>query len=177
VFSLAGVLYFYDLFRKRARPRVWILEEETSKGPPTISIEVENRGLTATSIEPLVLLKAFLPRPGRTPDKRPKLERFPDVTFNIDDTERTLAAFVPVRLKAIGQHVDERLAVKLGFTWFKTYTFKFSVGGKRKVRVRSADHVPLSWWRYVYERLDFKLRRHVAIPPELEREVTDALSN
>ncbi|MFZ0888463.1 MAG: hypothetical protein WA005_08430 [Candidatus Binataceae bacterium] len=175
-FSLGGFLYFIDLFRKRARIRVWILKEEFYREmPPAVTIEVQNIGLTPTSIEPVVLLKAFLPRPGRTRNERFRLERY-EVTFNIEGLERALPSYVPMRLKAVNERVDAELSTKLGFTWFKTYTFKFARGRKRKVRIRSADRVPLPWWRYVYERLDFKLRGHVTLPPELEREVSDALS-
>ena len=95
-----------------------------------------------------------------------------ELTFNVEGTQRTLAPSVPVRLDAKNEKQAGRdLSASLGFMFFKTYTFSFSRGSKRRVRIRSADGVPLSWSRYVFERLDFKLRGVNSLPKPNEEPI------
>jgi len=68
----------------------------------------------------------------------------------------------PVRLSGAGHELID----KLGFMFFKTYTFAFTKGKKVKVRIRSADHVRLSWKRYVFERFHFALRGVNSLPKQ-----------
>lgn len=65
------------------------------------------------------------------------------------------------RLRAGHELIDN-----LGFMFFKTYTFAFTKGKKVKVRIRSADHVRLSWKRYVFERFHFALRGVNSLPKQ-----------
>jgi hypothetical protein len=53
---VALMLYLANLYRTRVRVRVRILAEQfyNPDKPPSVEFEVENVGLTATSIEPIV---------------------------------------------------------------------------------------------------------------------------
>jgi len=176
--SFGGFLYLIDLYRKRVRIRVWILDEDFySKRPPAVAFEVENIGLTQSSIAPVVLMRAFLPRPRENRGRHEVVMEPREAVFNIEGVQRKLEPYTPIRLEAVSKHASPDLSASLGSMWFKTYTFSFTRGGKRKVRIRSADRVPLAWWRYLYERLDFRFRGRVTPSPELEREVSDALSS
>lgn len=118
---------------------------------------------------------AFLPRPGSTRDSAFEMQRI-ETTLKIGGSERLLPPYAPIGLRAANETLGADLSAKLGFCWFKTYTFTFARGRRRKVRIRSADGVPLSCWRYLYERLNFRIRGQVTLPPELEAKVSDALS-
>jgi hypothetical protein len=110
IFTLSGFLYWVDLYRKRSRIRVCILNEDFCAGrPPSINIEVQNIGLTASSIEPVILLSAFLPRPGPTRDAPFKLKRY-ETTLNIEGSERLLLSYTPVRLRAVNERLDRELS-------------------------------------------------------------------
>jgi hypothetical protein len=140
-----GLLYLVNLvnmYRNRVRVRVWVLKEVFNSGlPPSIEFEAQNVRTTPTSIEPIVAFEGFLPRP--TPEHGIKMVPH-DLTFNLMDLKRTLASFTPERFaaQATGRAAND-IAVKLGFTFFKTYTFSFSRGRKCRVYLRSADGIRL----------------------------------
>ncbi len=88
-----------------------------------------------------------------------------ELAFNIEGVSRTLAPFVPARLEATNdKQIGRKLSAALGFMFFKTYTFSFARGHKRRVRIRSADGYPLGLWRYLYGRIAFKLRGVRSLP-------------
>jgi hypothetical protein len=127
---------------------------------PGIAFDAQNIGMTPTSIEPIVAFRGFLPRPkGNRPSQGFKMVPY-ELTFTIfNSQQRTLAPFTPAHFEAVNRQRSGRdLAGRLGFMFFKTYTFSFTRGRKYRMRIRSADHVPLSWSRYLLERLDFKIR-------------------
>jgi hypothetical protein len=164
--SGGGLLYLVGVYRKRVRVQVSVLDEGFySDKPPSITVEAENIGLTATSIRPVVAFKGFLPRPkGGDPGKGYKMVPH-ELMFNIVGSERKLAPFTPLKFVAQSDVRTGRYQAKrLGFMFFKTYTFSFTRGGKCRIRIRSADRVPLSWNRYVFERLDFKVRGVDSLP-------------
>jgi len=168
---LEDPFYLLDLYRKRVRIRIRILDENFySKGSPGLSFEIENIGLTPTSIEPIVLFSGYLPRPQHNRDGKITLVRY-DLAFDINDSLRILMPHTPVQFDATNGKCDGReLAPKLRFMFFKTYTFSFTRGRKHKVRLRSADRVQLSYLRYIYERLDFALRGARSLPESEPRE-------
>jgi hypothetical protein len=163
--------YTANLYRNRARVRVQLLEEQFYlQKSPGLKFEVENLGTTVTSIEPIVRFDGFLPRP--------KGERFVDgiklvpyrLDFKIDENaHRTLPPSTPVTFTVVNRlSAGRELSDRLGFMFFKTYVFTFTKGRKVKVRIRSADHVRLSWTRYVFERLHFALRGVKSLPKRNE---------
>jgi hypothetical protein len=119
-----------------------------------------------TSIQPIVRFHGFLPRPkGERPADGFKLVAY-KLDFSIDQSaKRTLPPSTPITFTAVNQlRAGRELSDKLGFMFFKTYTFAFTRGGRVKVRIRSADHVRLSWKRYVFERFHFAIRGVNSLP-------------
>jgi hypothetical protein len=162
------LLYLANLYRNRARIRVRVLQEERpySEKSPGIKFEVENLGSTITSIEPTVRFHGFLPRPkGERSTEGIKMVPY-RIEFEIDQGEqRTLPPSTPITFTALNRfNAGRELKDKLGFMFFKTYTFTFTKGGTVNVRIRSADHVVLSWKRYIFERFDFALRGVSSLP-------------
>jgi hypothetical protein len=166
----SAFLYIANLYRNRARVSVRLLQEERpySARSPGIKFEAENLGRTITSIEPIVRFRGFLPRPkGERPAKGFKLVPY-RIEFEIDESaQRTLPPSTPITFTAVNRlSAGRELKDRLGFMFFKTYTFAFTRGGKVNVRIRSADHVVLSWKRYVFERFDFALRGVNSLPKQ-----------
>lgn len=113
----------------------------------------------------------FLPeRKGERPVDGFKLVPY-QIEFKIDESaQRTLPPSTPVTFTAVNRLGAGRdLRNTLGFMFFKTYTFAFSRGGTVKVRIRSADHVRLSWKRYVFERFHFAIRGVNSLPKPDEK--------
>jgi hypothetical protein len=168
---VALFLYLANLYRNRVRVRVRILAERfyNPDKPPAVEFEVENVGLTATSIEPIVPFKGFLPRPTgkKEQDAKFRLEPY-ELVFQFDGTNRTLEPFKPVRFEAKNDRVSREISAKLGFMFFKIYTFCFTRGGCRRAYILSAGSVPLSWSRYWSKRLDFKIRGVRSLPKPKE---------
>ncbi len=146
----SALLYIANLYRNRARVKVRLLDEQFySQKPPGLKFEVENLGMTLTSIEPLVRFHGFLPRP--------KEREFADgvklvphsLEFEIEEsTQRTLPPSTPIIFTATNRlSAGRELSGSLGFMFFKTYTFEFTKGRMVKVRIRSADRERLSWKR------------------------------
>jgi hypothetical protein len=164
---MSWVEYVADLYRNRTRLRVRLLEEQFySQTSPGLKFEVENLGTSVTSIEPLVRFDGFLPRPkGEEFVEGFKLVPF-HLDFKIDEnTPRTLPPSTPITFTVVNRlNAGREISDRLGFMFFKTYTFAFTRGRKVKVRIRSADHVCLSWWRYLFERLHFALRGVNSLP-------------
>ncbi len=137
-----------------------MLEEQIySQAPPGLKFEAENLGTRITSIEPIVRFHGLLPRPkGERPVDGIKLVPY-RLEFKIDENaQRTLPPSTPIAFTAVNQlRAGRELSDKLGFMFFKTYTFAFTRGRKVKVRIRSADKVRLSWKRYWLERFHFAL--------------------
>jgi len=91
----------------------------------------------------------------------------------VKDTDRRLPPHTPVRLTAVlptedlwGAELPRDEADVLGFLWFKTYTFTPTRGRSLRIRMRSADRVPLGRLRFWLERLWFRLRGKVQVPPQ-----------
>ena len=167
--SSSAFVYIADLYRNRARVRVRLLEEQFySQRPPGLKFEAENLGTGITSIEPIVRFHGFLPRPkGNRPVDGIKLVPY-RLDFKIDQSvQRTLPPSTPTTFTAVNRlSAGRQLRDKLGFMFFKTYTFAFTRGRKAKVRIRSADGDRLSWKRYVFERFHFAIRGVNSLPKQ-----------
>jgi hypothetical protein len=160
--------------RKRGKERekvvrIRILEENFGKGSPRIIFEAENVGITPTSIKPNISMRGFLPRPPQSDQQRIRIPVFTTETyrlwFEINSADRLLSPHTPVRFEALDDSEQStRQAAKMGFLWFKTYVFSFTRGTRRTVRIRSADHRPLSFTRYLFERTKFVLTGDVTVP-------------
>ncbi len=174
------VLYLIESYRKRAHVRIVIVDEGfyAVSSAPSVTFEVENIGLTDSSLVPVVSMRGLLPRPRDRHWAYENLAQSHTVKFQIEAANRRLTPHSPVRFTAVSNNLSSGLAAKIGFLWFKTYTFRFTRGLKRKVkvRIRSADRVALPLWRFLYERERFRFCGRVTTSPELHKEVTDALS-
>jgi hypothetical protein len=168
---VALLLYLANMYRNRVRVRVRILAERfyNPDKHPSVEFEVENVGLTATSIEPIVPFKGFLPRPSgqKQQDAKIRLEPY-ELVFQFDGLQRTLDPFKPVRFEAKNEKLSRETSAKLGFMFFKVYKFGFTRGRSRRSRILSAESVPLSWFRYWFKRLDYKIRGVRSLPKPKE---------
>jgi len=92
--SAGGLLYVVDLIRRRPKVRVRILEESSGSGPPKIVFELENVGLTATSLKPDISMRGILPRPSQSRDRPRRIPKFKSeiyrLYFKIDSPNRLL---------------------------------------------------------------------------------------
>jgi len=140
--------------------------------PDEVRFEIENLG-AETSLTPTVLLTGYLPKPHRE-RRRVVLGPLRQFTFRVKDTDRRLPPHTPVRLTAVLPTEDiwgaelshwRDEADVLGFLWFKTYTFTPTRGRALRCRVRSADGVQLGRLHFWLERLWFRLRGKVQVPP------------
>lgn len=165
--ALSAAFWFaVKTYRKRARVAVEILDEDFySNRAPKITFEAENRGLTPTSIKPAVVMTGFLPRP---PNRWFPFLAFRNhrLRFVIDSADRLLAPHTPLRITAVDDSQNAlKYSDRIGFLWFKTYTFTFTRGRRRKIRIRSAELRRLSLPRYLWERWRCRLAGRVTIDP------------
>jgi hypothetical protein len=153
--SLGGLIYLVNLFnlwRNRVRVKVRILrEDEQVFSTSVLRFEALNIGGTPTSIQPRILFTGFLPRPREKSSYRVKMIRF-DLEYTIEGPNRTLQAHVPLELKAESD-TTSYVMERLGFTFFKTYTFSFMRGRTQRVRIYSADGDYINFFQYWGGRL------------------------
>lgn len=186
--SLVGsslVVYLLNLYRTRTRLRVWridehfggVLDQELREmggnvPPDELRFEIENVGAD-TSLEPTIVLTGYLPKP-RARRRRARLGPSRRYVFRIASADRRLPTHVAVSMRATlptediwGAELSDRgRDDALGFLWFKTYVFTPTRGRALRCRVRSADGVRLRWARFWLERLWFRLRGQVQVPPQ-----------
>ena len=128
---VALFLYLANMYRNRVRVKVRILGERfyNPDKPASVEFEVENVGLTATSIEPIVPFKGFLPRATGKKQEGAKFRLEPyELVFQFDGYERTLEPLKPVRFEAKNEKISREVSAKLGFMFFKSYKFSFTRG-------------------------------------------------
>ena len=63
-------------------------------------------------------------------------------------TNRTLQPHVPVQFEARSRSTKTYVLERLGFMFFKTYTFSFTRGRTRRVRIYSAEGDRISFFQY-----------------------------
>ena len=134
-FGLGSALSLVDLYRKRARVRIRIIDEDFgSDRSPRITFEAENVGMTATSMKPVVHLCGLSPwdRAGHGFKMTPRTLR-----LTIEQPQRSLVPQTPVVLNASDDSFSAtRDAAALPYLHLLTYTFCFTRGLRRRVRVR-----------------------------------------
>lgn len=137
--GIAGlVLFGFNLWRNRARPRVRLLRHtyNTNGGyecPTEVDVEIENVGREPTSVETKVLMTCRYPRGDVVAGE-----------FQVTDGDRTLAPVTPRTI-----HLAGKPPVDFIFSHFRVYTFRFSRGRAVKLRVLNASGStagPLKFW-------------------------------
>jgi hypothetical protein len=134
----SGVLFYYvDRFRNRSRLRVRILREVVGTSPGhLVEFEAQNLGTLPMSLEPTVTMTGL--------DLKLRRRRY---TMAVSSHEnRTLPPHAP---KSFGVLCDPDPA--FGFLWYRTYTFRATRGGARRVHLRYIDGPPLSAVRSFFE--------------------------
>src|SRR6266851_4307241 len=125
--STGGLVYLANIFRNRVRVRVRLLAEDFySDSPPSVKFEAENIGMTPTSIEPIVHFRGYLPRPqGEKQKFKTRMELY-ELVLHLDGHQRSLEPFKPLPFEVKNEKVSRNVSAKLGFMFFKTYTFSFT---------------------------------------------------
>lgn len=158
----------------RIRLEVRDVQDSSVKEVLAIRFEVENFGRAPTSIQSLVTFTGFLPRPKNRGIILKKYE----FELKIENNDRSLPPFSPKTFQASRTIRDQELLARAGFTFFRTYTFFFTRGRTRRVRIRSASGVRISYRRYLIERWLFRPFGGRLTPlDDRSKEVTEALSN
>ncbi|MDN3517497.1 hypothetical protein QWY84_07750 [Aquisalimonas lutea] len=143
-----GLWFWIQEWRNRVRVRVWLLSEQPYVSTAEmdersiLTFEAENIGTQATSVEPLVSVRAYTAR-------RQRIERDGKVLESERDLQPFQAKTLSVQVKA---NPDHTMLV------FRTYHFRFTRGASRTVRVWSAHHRTVNWFRFQYERARFLKR-------------------
>jgi hypothetical protein len=179
--SFGGLVYLVTLFnmwRNRVRVNVRVLSHHEISGDlrSILRFEAENIGSSPTSIEPRIKFSGFLPRPLARTSYRRRMPRFSFELF-IDGTNRTLQPHVPVQFEARSQNRTYVLD-RLGFMFFKTYTFSFTRGRKSNVRIYSAEGDRINFFQYWGGRFLVAVLGAYGFrkPKDMAGEVSDALS-
>jgi len=156
--SLGGIIYLltlFNLYRNRVRVRIRILEEGQKGYKTTVRFEAQNLGSTATSIEPRVSFSGFLPCPTGKTRCRIKMRRYA-CDFVIDGVDRTLQPYVPVHLEAQTDQQVSDVAESHGFMFFKTYTFSFTRGRRKTIRLYTLRE-RMNAFQYLFRRFLVKV--------------------
>lgn len=142
-----GLMYWVHLFLNRTRLGVTLTQEdfysESGRGQPKLLFEAINLGTGPTSLESSVGLAGF----------SPKGKRF-RCFFLVDSQDRSLPPHSPKSFRATSPCTTRDALPPL---WYKTYTFTPTRGGLKRLRIRSADLVVLSRWKFVIELALFRL--------------------
>jgi hypothetical protein len=180
--SIGGLIYIVNLiilFVNRVRVEIRDVQDY-SRDNITIRFEAENLGSSPTSIHTIVNLRCYLPRPR---DKKKdhhwklKLEKYEFDLKLLENTERSLLPSSPKIFYADKEIYNSALLERIGFTFFRTYTFSFTHGRRRRVRIRSASGVQIGMIRYHFEVMLFRLFGARFLPrDDRSDEVTQALS-
>ncbi len=173
--GLAYIVNLISLFANRIRLKVRDVQDSSVNEVLAIRFEVENFGRAPTSIQSLVTFTGFLPRPRK--GRGIMLKKY-EFELKIENSDRSLPPYSPKTFQASRTIRDRELLTRAGFTFFRTYTFCFTRGRTRRVRIRSASGVRISYPRYLIERWLFRPFGGRLTPiDDRSKEVTEALSN
>jgi hypothetical protein len=148
-----GNLYWWDRIRNRSPLKVLSWDETISNESGTdvyfIKFDIENLGNESNSLEKFISLRGF------TETNNEFL-----CNFDIKNPDRNLPPHTPRSCQAF-LHDGVKPADLLS-SWFKRYTIVPTRGQSKKIYIRSADLIPLSYLRYEYERFmaNWFNRRH-----------------
>jgi hypothetical protein len=148
--SLGGLVYIVNLFVLFVnRVRVVVRDvQDCSRDTLKVSFEAENLGRSPTSIQKFVTLRCYLPRPvGEKRNWKPRLHKY-EFALKLEGSERSLPPSSPKEFEAEKKLSNANILASIGFTFFRTYTFSFTHGRKRRVRIRSASGVQIGVLRY-----------------------------
>lgn len=138
-----GFAYWWDRIQNRSRLKVYSWDEtlldDHGRESYIINFEIENLGNKSNSLEKGISLRAFTG----------KNEKFL-CTFAIEESlDRNLPPHTPQSFQAL--LYSGATPTDLMFSWFKRYTIIPTRGRGKKIYIRCADKVQLSYLRYEYE--------------------------
>lgn len=121
-----GLMFWYDRFQHRPRLRIHSFKETFIYNPvysdlPRLVVEIENLGLTTTSLDQTIMLHAF--------DLKGKRCQF---NFTVSK-DRNLPPSQPLIMVAHAISINSNEASKLNFLFLKSYTLRLTRGGTQKV--------------------------------------------
>lgn len=140
-----GIWFWIAKWRDRIQLKVRVIDEgryiSSQLNEKSYSeFEMENIGGRITSLQPIVILKAYAPNG--------KFQRYEG---EITALERDLSPHKPKEFRVVFNAGDV-----FEFLLFRVYSFKLTRGHSKSLRVRSASHEIISPWRFIYELLCFK---------------------
>ena len=132
----------------RPKLRIRIGEDDPEKIVGGLTFEVENQGKTPTSLAPRVAVK-FLSYKG-VPAR---------MDFDVRELDRQLPPFEPKLFSASAREIQtDRF-----HGWFRTYVFRPTKGRAARVRIRNAQFEEIGAFRFLIEKLWFRLTGRVKV--------------
>ncbi len=135
----------------RNRIKISIIKQNFGDLPYSIIFEALNLGEKPNSLEKMVILKCLLPTKSRGFLNG---KRFHCI-FYLQGNDRLLEPHKPKVFTATSKTDNSALL----FSWFREYAFKPSRGMYSVAYVRNALDNGISYWRYILERVLFRLFR------------------
>ena len=139
-----GFVYWINLYRNRMRIRIRMFREKcmaTDNQKTFLEFEAESIGNMPTSLEPKIILTGYSPK-----------HEFRVFEYLIDSHDRSLSPNVPKPFEASTKY--DKILPHL---FYKTYRFTPTRGKSLKIRIRNAKGVVLSFPRFLYECLIFRI--------------------
>jgi len=178
--SLGGLVYIVNivvLVVNRVRMAVRNVQD-CSRDTLKVSFEAEHLGRSPTSIQKVITLRCYLPRPvGDKRHWKPRLHKY-EFALKVEESERSIPPSSPKEFEVEKKLSSTDVLASIVFTFFRTYTFSSTHGRKRRVRIRSASGVQLSALRYFMELTLFRMFGARLLPlDDRSEEVAEALSS
>lgn len=141
-----GVVFWWKLYRDRPRLKIRLLDQtiksvDMSTLEITTRFEIENISDAKTSLEPEIVFTGYTPKRERSKNAQ-----------NVLEGDRSLPPFTPKIFTLNVKHSD-----KYPFLLFRTYQFRFTRGGKKRIRIRSESKARLGYVRHFLELSLFRL--------------------
>ena len=144
--------WFFDLVIRviegairRPTLHVRILENKREMEIGGLRFEIENRSAHQTSLLPQITASFLYPSQGNYMPGR--------AVFDLRESDRHLASYEPRILSA----TPRELPPGYGFSWFLKFKFRPSRGITRKVYLRNAYLEPIGLFRFLFERMKYRL--------------------
>lgn len=132
----------------RPKLKVRIIKDDPDKEVGGLEFEIENQSKTETSLSPRVRVR-FLTYKGKATY----------MDFDVRELDRHLAPFEPKLLSASARFVQPERFHGL----FRTYSFRPTNGRALRVRIRNASLEEIGLFRFLIEKLWFKLTDKVNV--------------
>lgn len=145
-----GLLYWWDrLFKIRPKLAGRIISETSPMlDQVLLRFEIENRGRVQTSLNPMILVIGYSPK-----GVKQEFEFDLESKRIVGPQKRSLPPFEPKNFSALASNAGN----DYDFLLFRTYKFSAAKGKGLKIRVRSADLDKISFFRFYYEFILFRL--------------------